>query len=64
MTEPLNIYLWLEDFDDNSLPEYDREEQLREAVLEYNYKYSTKYKPESTVRQYLRIQRDIKFGEE
>ena len=57
MTEPLNIYLWLEDFDNSELPEYDREEQLREAVVDYNETYSTNYTPMSMVRRYLRVQK-------
>ena len=57
MTEPLNIYLWLEDFDNSELPEYDREEQLREAVVDYNETYGTNYTPMSMVRRYLRVQK-------
>lgn len=57
MTEPLNIYLWVEDFDNAELPEYDRLEQLREAVIEYNEKYNTKYMPDSTVQRYERMKR-------
>jgi len=52
----LNIYLWLEDFDDTSLPDYEREEQLREAVIEYNEKFGANYLP-SVVQRYFRIKR-------
>lgn len=53
MTEPLNIYLFIEDYDNSELSEYDRLEQLREAVKVYNYQYDTEYMPDSTVRNYL-----------
>ena len=57
MTEPLNIYLWLEDYDNSELAEYDRLEQLREAVKVYNYQYNTNYMPDSTVQRYERMKR-------
>ena len=54
MNEPLNIYLWMEDFDNAELSDYEREEQLRECVQTYNEQYGTYYMPDSMVKRYLR----------
>lgn len=53
----MNIYDYLEDFDNSELSEYDREEQLREAVADYNEKYGTSYTPLNMVKRYLRVQK-------
>ena len=62
--EPLNIILWMEDFDNAELSDYERTEQLRESVQEYNEKYCTNYNPDSMVRRYVRLKRVEQFGEE
>lgn len=53
----MNIYDWLSDFDNSELSDYDREDQLREAVVNYNQEYGTHYIPMSMVRRYLRVQK-------
>lgn len=54
----MDIYLWMEDFDDDTLPDYDRHEQLREAVEMYNGEHDTDYAPESQVRRYFSWKRE------
>lgn len=57
--EALNIFLWLEDFDNPELDDYEYTEQLRDAVLTYNGKYNTQYAPDATVKRYLRIKQSL-----
>lgn len=55
MKEVLDIFLWLEDFDDTRLPDHDREDVLEEAVEDYNAKYGTEHPVLKTVAKYLRF---------
>lgn len=48
----IGIYEWLEDFDNTELSEFDRTEQLREAVIEYNEDNGTTHDPDKTVKKY------------
>lgn len=52
--KPLDIFLWMEDFDNSELPDYDRSEQLRDSVIIYNERHNTQHNPDSMVRQYIR----------
>jgi hypothetical protein len=48
----LTLNEWLEDFDNAELSEYERTEQLREAVIEFNEKNGTSYDPDKSVARY------------
>lgn len=42
----------MEDFDNEELYDYDRKEQLRGAVEDYNAEYKTYYHPDGSVKNY------------
>jgi hypothetical protein len=46
----LSVYEFMEDYLNEDLPDYDRGEQLKEAVLEYNEVYGTAYDPERCLK--------------
>lgn len=52
MATLLTIWEWLEDFDAADLDDYERKEQLRNAVIEYNERNLTDYNPDRTVETY------------
>jgi hypothetical protein len=54
----ISIYAYMEDFDNAELSDYERDEQLMEAVREYNTTYSSDFKPEHTLRNYKSIKRE------
>jgi hypothetical protein len=51
----------MEDWDNTELPDYDRDEQLMDAVKEYNEAHGTDYKPAATLRNYKSIQREKQY---
>jgi len=57
------IFDWLEDWDNADLPQYEHEEQLRQACIDYNERYHTRYDPDNTVTQYLVDKRMRRFRE-
>lgn len=48
----LSVMEYLEDFDNEDLSDYDRTEQLREAVEQYNYEHGTAYSPDAQIKNY------------
>lgn len=54
----ITLMEFMEDFHNPELYEYDMIEQLREAVMDYNYEYGTKYDPQREVIEYFRWVRD------
>lgn len=52
--KPIDIFLWMDDFDNSELSDYERSEQLRDAVIAYNERHNTQHNPDSMVRQYFR----------
>ena len=54
----ISVMEYLEDFDNEELPEYDRLEQLREAVEAYNNEHNTDYGKDTQVRNYLSWKRE------
>jgi hypothetical protein len=48
----LSLYEFMEDFDNSELSDYERDEQLMEAVKEYNEKNNTSYNPEKSLIAY------------
>jgi len=63
MAERIDIYLYLEDWDNFGLNGYDWSEWMREAVLTYNEEYGTDYKPDATIAQYVSMQREKRYGD-
>ncbi len=49
----ISLHHWLEDFDNADLSDYDRKEQLRNAVIAYNQAYKTEHDPDKGVKDYL-----------
>lgn len=43
--EQLSVFDFMEDFDNTELNPYERQEQLEEAVRDYNEAYNTKHDP-------------------
>ena len=54
----MNIYDYLEDWDDEELNHYEWEEQMKEAVEKYNEEYGTDHMPRSTVKAYASWKRE------
>lgn len=54
----MNINLFLEDFDNDELSYYEWEEQMKEAVNQYNEEYGTDHMPKSTIRNYSSWKRE------
>lgn len=50
----LTLFQQLEDHDNAELSDYERKEQLMEAVMDYNESYGKEYKPEREADRYLR----------
>lgn len=50
----ITLMEWMEDFDNRELSEYDLQEQLREAVEDYNSEHDTHYDPQRHVIKYFR----------
>jgi hypothetical protein len=48
----LSVFDFMEDFDNAELSDYERDEQLREAVKEYNEQFHGSYDPYRTLKQY------------
>ena len=48
----MNLYEFMEDFDNAELDDYERDEQLRNAVVDYNEEYGTAYKPAKALLNY------------
>lgn len=66
MIMPMNIYEWMEDFDNAELDDYERKEALRDSVVAYNLRYAdnplaSTHNPDSTVSRYLRMKRQNIF---
>ena len=49
----IDIYSWLEDFDNAELPHDEWIEQLEEAVVTYNEENKTNFDPKHTVYNYI-----------
>lgn len=49
----IDIYLFLEDFDNAELSEYDWMENMIEKVRDYNEEWNVNYDPKRTVENYL-----------
>jgi hypothetical protein len=49
---------WMEDFDNEELSDYDREEQLREAVQEYNDEHNANYSADTQLKNYRSWKRE------
>lgn len=60
----LLIFEHLEDFDNTELSEYERDEQLREAVRAFNEENGTSHPLDYTVRAYKRSISTLKEPEE
>lgn len=56
--EKLSIYEFLEDWDDDSLPPDEWEEEMEEAVQMYRERYGTELSPRAAVRNYKSWKRD------
>lgn len=50
----LTVWLYIEDFDNPELPPDSFQEQLEDAVRNYNEEYGTIYDPYKTVMQYIK----------
>lgn len=50
----ITVFEHLEDHDNNELPAYEWEEQLKEAVISYNEEYGTSHDPQKTFNEYCR----------
>ena len=50
----MTIFKQLEDFDNAELSDYERREQLREAVMDYNDSYGTTFDLDKEADRYLR----------
>ena len=48
----LTVFEFVEDHDNAELDDYERKEQLRNAVIEYNERNLTDYNPDRTVETY------------
>lgn len=48
----LSLYEFMEDFDNSELSDYERHEQLMEAVREYNEKNNTQFEPLKSLKAY------------
>jgi cell fate (sporulation/competence/biofilm development) regulator YlbF (YheA/YmcA/DUF963 family) len=59
----ITVYDYAEDFDNADLPEYERDEQLREAIREYNEAYETWYDVNNTLRNYKSMRREKQWGD-
>lgn len=59
----ITIEQHLYDFDNYDLQEYERLEQLHDAVIEYNEEYGTDHHPVKTVQRYERKKREDRFKE-
>lgn len=53
METKLDIWLYLEDFDNAELSEYDWMENMIEKVRDYNEAYDTNHDPKRTVENYV-----------
>ena len=60
----MTVYDFIEDWDNAELSEYDWQEQMEEAVRDYNYQYNERYDPTSTVRHYVNMNRFRNWYEE
>lgn len=54
---PLDVYLFIEDFDNNELSHEDWIEQMEDAVVTYNEQYGTNHDPKRTVHIYINRQK-------
>lgn len=54
----ITLMEWMEDFDNRELSEYDLQEQLREAVEDYNSEHDTHHDPQRSVIKYFRWVKD------
>lgn len=54
----MSVFEYMEDFDNDELPDYEHREQLREAVQDYNDEYGTAHDPEEKVIQYFSWKRE------
>lgn len=49
----MNIYDYMEDWDDENLSNFEWNEQMEEAVQLYNQEYGTDHMPRSAVKRYI-----------
>lgn len=49
----ITVFEYMEDFDNEELNDYDRFEQLYEAVLDFNEEFDTTHDPRKTVERYF-----------
>lgn len=54
----MNLYLYLEDFDNEELDPYDWESQMIDAVLSYNEEYNTEHIADKAIKNYKSWKRD------
>lgn len=52
----ITVYEHMEDFDNAELSDYERNEQLREAVQDYNAVHGTEHNPEKCLIRYKAMQ--------
>jgi hypothetical protein len=48
----ITVYAYMEDFDNSELPMYEWQQQLEDAVIEYNDNYLTRHNPHLTFLEY------------
>jgi hypothetical protein len=54
----MNLYEYMEDFDNQELDPYDWESQMIDAVLDYNQEYDTEHLPDRAIKQYKSWKKD------
>lgn len=59
----ITLFDFMEDFDNSELSDYERDEQLLEAVRDYNNEYGTDYTPKTELRNYKIMLRRRKLEE-
>ena len=53
----ISIFDYMEDWDNAELPDYERDEQLMEAVRDYNEEHGTNHDPQKALIKYKSVQR-------
>lgn len=59
----MDVFLFLEDFDDEFLQGNEWEEQMREAVEQYNQDYDKNYPVYETIQKYKRWKKNKQKGD-
>lgn len=55
----MDINLYLEDWHDTELPDYERDRVLRSAVEDFNQEFGTSHNPHETVKRYHNWRRSV-----